>query len=490
MKLTKKALLCVFLMMALCIALAGCASEENAKAEELSLILTEEEFAALDQFPNLKKLDLTGTRCYDAILAYMDTHPQVAVTYSISLGGKNFPSDVTELTLKPGDFDYQLLSENLRYLPKLQKISFPDTDLALEQFKKLEDAYPHITLDYMTPLLGSLYEPGITQLDLSHMQPEQVAEAAGQLPRFTELTYVELMDENGRSSLSLRDVSALQDAAPGVTFHYTFSFFGQTLSTTDEVIVYDEVEIGNENEGKIREALDILDGCKQFKLDNCGVDTPIMASLRQDYPHIQIDWRIQIRYYNICTDETFLRMHVILDNENAADLKYCTKVRYMDITSNSDLTDISFVASMPELECLMISECPVADLSPLKNLKKLTWLEICYSDVSDLGPLAGCENLKYLNISHTYADNLTAVNALPLERFVAIHTSLSEEAAAAFQSAHSSCLTRFEGKYPYGAGWHYKEDGKNYFEYYETLREIFRYEDKTYYGNRKDRQFD
>jgi len=490
MKLTKKSLLCLFLMLVLCIAITGCAAEENAKAEELSLILAEEEFAVLDQFPNLKKLDLTGTDCYEAILAYMDSHPQVAVTYSVRLGGDDYPSDVTGLELHPGEFDYQLLLENLKYLPNVQKISFPDTDLAMEQFEKLEKTYPGITLDYMAPLLGVMYEPGVTELDLSHMQPSQVEEVIAQLPRFTRLTYVELMDGSGKSSLAPADVKILQDAAPNVTFHYTFSFFGQTLSTTDEVIVYDEVEIGNENEAKIREALDILDSCKQFKLDDCGVDTPIMASLRQDYPNIRIDWRIRISYYNICTDETFLRMHVILDNQTAADLQYCTKVKYMDISSNSKLTDFSFIASMPELECLVASNCPVTDLTPLQNLKNLTWLELGYCKMADLAPLSGCENLKYLNISHTGISDLAPVNSLPLERFIAISTALSDEAEAAFEAAHTGCITRWEGNYPYGTGWRFNEDGKTYFEYYDTMREIFRYDDSTYYGNRKDRQFE
>ena len=491
MKLTKKSLLGVIVfMMVFCIALTGCAAEENAKAEELSLILAEEEFTVLDQFPNLKKLDLTGTDCYEAILAYAESHPQVDVTYSVSLGTEDYRSDVTELELKPGNFEYQALLENLKYLPGVQKISFPDTDLAMEQFEQPKAAYPNITLDYMAPLLGTMYEPGVEQLDLSHMQPDQVAEVVSHLPRFTKLTYVELMDGSGKSSLAPADVKTLQDAAPGVTFHYSFNLFGKTVSTTDEVIVYDEVEIGNEGEAKIREALDILDSCKQFKLDNCGVDTPIMASLREDYPHIQIDWRIRISYYNICTDETFLRMHVILDNTTAADLKYCTKVQYMDISSNSKLTDISFIESMPELQCLIASNCPITDLSPLENLQNMTWLELGYCKISDLAPLSGCENLKYLNISHTGVSDLTPVNSLPLERFIAISTALTDEAEAAFQAAHSSCITRWEGNYPYGTGWRFNEDGKTYFEYYNTLREIFRYDDNTYYGNRKDRQFE
>jgi stage V sporulation protein D (sporulation-specific penicillin-binding protein) len=50
-------------------------------------------------------------------------------------------------------------------------------------------------------------------------------------------------------------------------------------------IVYD-------HETEIRQALDILTKCTYFKLDRCGVTTPVMAGLREDYPDKMIVWRI------------------------------------------------------------------------------------------------------------------------------------------------------------------------------------------------------
>ena len=78
------------------------------------------------------------------------------------------------------------------------------------------------------------------------------------------------MNESGNSKLSLADVAALQDSAPNTTFHYTFSLFSQTLSTTDEEVVYKKYSIGNEGEEQLREALAVMD----MAPGNSAVPTP------------------------------------------------------------------------------------------------------------------------------------------------------------------------------------------------------------------------
>ena len=80
MRLTK----ILILVLALALCLAGCKS----RTEELALVLTEADFAQLEEYPNLKKLDLTGSTCYDAIEDYIASHPEVEVTYTVALAGK------------------------------------------------------------------------------------------------------------------------------------------------------------------------------------------------------------------------------------------------------------------------------------------------------------------------------------------------------------------------------------------------------------------
>ena len=110
---------------------------------------------------------------------------------------------------------------------------------------------------------GAETDPGITRLDLSDLTPEEVDRVTSELRFFPNLETVELMDGDGNSALSLPDVQKLQEAAPGTTFHYTFTFYGKTLSTTDTEVEYRRY-MKNSDEEQIRQILDVMDNCEKF----------------------------------------------------------------------------------------------------------------------------------------------------------------------------------------------------------------------------------
>ena len=85
------ALLCICLM-------AACGESEPAPAPtptptpepitELAIVVSEAELAKLDsEYPDLKKLDLSGSGCYAAIEEFKASHPHIEVTYLVNLGG-------------------------------------------------------------------------------------------------------------------------------------------------------------------------------------------------------------------------------------------------------------------------------------------------------------------------------------------------------------------------------------------------------------------
>ena len=43
--------------------------------ESLSMVVTEKTIRELDEYPNLKVLDLSGSTCYTAIMVYIQNHP-------------------------------------------------------------------------------------------------------------------------------------------------------------------------------------------------------------------------------------------------------------------------------------------------------------------------------------------------------------------------------------------------------------------------------
>ena len=105
-------------------------------------VMTAEELATLEQYRNLRDVDLRGSDCYEAILAYIAAHPEQKVLYSVPLGGIAAENTETELTLAPEDFTLGELLEGLRWLPALEKISLPRTTLSPEELETLREAFP------------------------------------------------------------------------------------------------------------------------------------------------------------------------------------------------------------------------------------------------------------------------------------------------------------------------------------------------------------
>ena len=448
----------------------------NYSVGQLTLVVTADTISQLEDYPYLKEADLTGSTCYPEIMAYMAAHPEVKVTYTVLLGNTFLNSSTPELTLTAGSYTAGELMENLQYLPQLTSLALPQTTLTIQEITDLRAAYPELALSYTLTLEGKqLDSETTTELDLSHLTSDRVEATAQVLSCLPNLSYVELMDENGESALSLEDVRVLAAAAPNTAFNYTFELFGQTISTAAETVEYVDVSIGNEGVEEIRAALDLLNACTYFKLDNCGIDNETMAQLRDDYPDVKIVWRIQVWQRTWLTDTEVLRAVYHVDDKNCGPFKYLTDVKYIDLGHNETLTDYSFVSYMPNLEICIASGSPVTDLTPFASCKKLEFLELAWcGHLEDLSPLAECESLKYLNICRTAVKDISPLENLPLERLHFFPCPLDQSVRDAYQEAHPDCWAKFTGSSnnPYGVGWRYDEDG-TYSECYAKVREVF-----------------
>ena len=456
--------------------------KEKEDVETLAVVMQPGELYTLDQYPNLKSVDLTGSTCYGAILDFMDNHPDLDVTFTVPLGNIDVSVKETSIALSPGSFDYDTLLENLQYLPNLTTISLPGVSLSAEQIQNILSAYPNIVLDYSVDILGTTYTLDTTQLDLSGMDASAIGEVSQKLGLLTNLTDVTL-----GSNLSFDNVDQLQFAVPHVVFHYSFSLFGKTISTGDEEVIYKKQDIGNDGEAQLRDALRIMDHCKRFVLDDCGFDYEVLAKVREDFRGgPKVVWRVYFgtnnRYTTLTDDDTIDAVYNVTDSTSGA-MKYLEDVKYMDIGHNEYLTDLSFVAYMPELEVLIASESGVKELVGFENCKKLTWLELAYCyKLENIDSLAGCEGLKYLNLSYSKVTSFEPLDALPLERFVYLKPKASTAEQNTFTAIHpkGECITVFYGySMPYSYGWRYDDNGKTYFWYYkDVIRKVFNYDQK------------
>ena len=503
-----KKIRCLLCAGAACLLLAGCGGSEQAavpdmteiitlptapaateaptnpkeEIETLTVVLSAGEIYTLNQYPNLKSVDLTGSTCYATICEYVAEHPKVDVTYTVTLGGTEVSNKTSSVVLEPGSFSYDVLMENLQYLPNLATISLPSVNLTPEQIDALLTAYPEITLDYSVSLFGQDIPLSTTQLDLGSMTGSQIDEACEKLGMLTNLTEVTL-----GSSLSMENVAKLQDAAPNITFRYSFTLFGQTLSTTDEEVIYKNQSIGNEGEPQIRQALAILDNCQRFVLDNCKLDYEVLAKIREDFRDgPKVVWRVYFgvdNRYNQLTDDDTLRAVYNVTDDTCGPMKYCEGVKYMDIGHNEYLTDLSFVAYMPELEVMIASGCAVTELVGFENCKKLTWLELASClKLQNIDSLAGCESLQYLNLCYTKVTSYMALDGLPLKRFVCLSPKASAKEQKTFQEIHDGCRTVFYGYSNPWTPWRYDDNGKTFNEYYKNVvRKVFNYDELEKY---------
>lgn len=441
--------------------------------------LTDADVAMLKYFPDLEKVDAMNCSDYAQLEAIRTQYPDLEVTYQVSLGVKAFDLSVTELVLENGDYDYDTLLANLKYLPQVQNIMLPRTDLDFDQMDAISMAYSRVALEFTVEVLGQEYASDANALDLSAITPEEVAGLAEELPKLLNLHEIKLTDDSGNSKLSLEDVKTIKSIVPNASIEYSFDFYGVKISLSDEEVVITNKKIGDENEDQVRQVLDVLENCSRFVLDNCKLSNETMAKIREDYRHkTKVVWRVWFgKVGSTLTDAEILRAVYDLQDDNSSALYYCEDVRYMDIGHSEYLNAIDFVAGMTKLEAVILSGAPIKSLEPLANCKALKFLEMANCIyITDLSPLASCTQLEMLNLSYAKVEDLSALDELNLTHFTHIRNKISDEEKARFEELHPDCWTVWKnGDQPYGKGWRYDTDGLTQLPWYTKLVEVFRY---------------
>ena len=470
----------IILLLILSVSLCGCSlfarfSPEYKVMEVTQTVASAEDLAALDIYPNLAKADLRGSDCYEEILQYMVSHPQVQVLYDVALGGQRWPQETTELTLTDGSFTTEELFACIKYLPSLQSVSLPMSTLDAETINQIRHQLGGVSLEYTVNFRGQELAPDTQSLDLSALPAEELDAAIANMQLLPELNHLQLMDDQGQSTFSVTDVKKLMDAYPEAAIEYSFDLFGQTLTVDTERVEFLNVYIGNEGIPEIRAALDILPKCTYFLMDTCGVDNEIMAQLREDYAdRTKVVWRVWLveedyssRLYLRCgsylTDTHRIRTTYVSD-ANSHVLNYCTETKYVDVGHVWQLTQCEFLSYMPDLEVCILAITYITDITPLANHEKLEYLELFTTDISDITPLMSCPNIEHLNLSNMpKLDDITPVFSLKkLKRIRIVDSPLVSDAEKnQLKEALPDCNHLYMGHWSTAWGWRYIGGGKD-----------------------------
>lgn len=462
---------------------------------ELALVLQPGEVSLLDSFTELTSLDLSGSSCYEEFFPWIQAHPEVSVRYNVTLPGDYTVEGDTE-TLNLIGLNGEVLAETeklLPYLPKLKTLELGSEQdgaaLTGADILALRQTVPEAEIRYSFTVAGQEADMETESLDLSEMSRDQVPAAAEMLSCMDKLTYVDLGGEES-GELTWEDVGAFQAANPNTGFLYRFSRFGKDLTTLDEALDFNHIEM-DDGGAAVREILPYMQYCTTLDMDFCGVSNSDMAAIREDFPNIKVIWRIWFgEKYSVRTDtERILASKPskggVLDDDEVWVLQYCSDVKYLDLGHNEAISDLSFVYGMPNLEVLVIAMNPVEDITPLASCPHLEYLEIQTTNISDLTPLSGAKELRHLNIAN--CENLTDLSPLfgltELERlWIGSITPIPAEQVATMQEAAPECEINTEvGKDPTAGRWRiagYTELSLALFEETGWLQEVLhpRYE--------------
>ena len=354
------------------------AGEVSWDSRELTVALEQGETALLDELPLLERVDARESACYEEIFLWSQSHPNVEVLYTVPLSG-----------------------------------------------------------------LGKI-ESNAESLDLTELNAEEILRTApllGYLPKLKELAL-----PAGEDGLSLEQAMDIARALPETVVAYPFEIYGEETDLSAEELVLFHMRIDDEGE-QVRKVLPCMHACKWLDMDSCHVSNEAMARIRDENPEVEVIWRVWFgENYSVRTNVTKILASMPsqggrIDDNNCEALKYCTKVRYLDLGHNSTLSDFSFVENMPDLEIAVISMAAIEDLSPFASCQKLLYLEMGNTQVSDLSPLAACGELRHLNIGTNIGiTDISPLYDLELKRlWIGEYDPVPEEQVEKMQELHPNC---------------------------------------------------
>ena len=352
-------------------------------------------------------------------------------------------------------------------------------------------ATPTATPEPTITILGRTYAKGESAVELRGLRDSGAAEAAEALRRMENVRSIHIGSE-AETPLSWESLRLLHEAAPKAVIDYAFRMFDRDFNLSDEVLDLKYIPMEDEGAlvGKVTACMSRL---KTLDMDSCRVSNEAMARLRDSLPETEVIWRVNFaRHYTARTNVERILASMPgkageLVHNNVEGLKYCTKVKYLDLGHNNYLDTVEFCRYMPDLEVLIAAMTFVEDFSPLANCPKLEYVEVMTTRLHDLTPFENLHNLKHLNICYNFAvTDITPLYGLDLERlWIGMHDPVPPAQIAEFKRLHPDCVVNDTTPDPTEEYWRFAEHGdemgnQRYDPRYELLREQMGYGEEDY----------
>ncbi len=369
--------------------------------------------------------------------------PTAAPPKRIRLGGQSFRADVRALALLSGT-DPAELTEKLPQFTALETVTIRGAAVDNGVQDHLRELFPQIDFRFPTRLLGRDYAWDTARLDLTGLEltEEDLSELRENAFR---LPLLERVDLTG-SEFDSETLHQLDLALGDVDVAWTFPVYGVTVCSTDEEIDLSRRSI-RDHAAALEAALPWFTHLKKVVMCHCGIPNEEMDALNKKYEDIRFVWSVYFSMWSLRTDATnFIAARTVnkaeLYSYECGVFKYCTDLIALDL-GHKNLTDLSFLYDMPQLQYLILVEMDINNIAPIGSLSELKYLEVFWTKIEDLSPLVNCKKLQDLNICYIYCKPDRAFDTLIqmpwLERLWYGGNALSQEQIDALKASMPRC---------------------------------------------------
>ena len=294
---------------------------------ELALeTLSESDLEMLKYFPALTSVNADSCRDYDAIFALIEQHPEIAVTYTVTIGDITYPQTQSELTITDPNAD-ELMTQ-LALLPSMSSVKLEGKLPKNEALIALKEAYPNITFQWNFKVCGVATNTLAGFLDLSNIKMTDTSELEAALPCFYGLSKVDMIN----CGISNPDMEALNMRHPKTSFVWKVNVSG------------------------------------------ANVRTDIKHFMPYHYNMKKVGNLYNLRY---CTEVEVLDFgHKNVNNVDF--VQYMPNLRYL-LMLETTIVDLSAIGNCTSLEFIELASCPIWDFWPLTNLTNLKSLNLSYT---------------------------------------------------------------------------------------------------------------
>ena len=322
------------------------------------------------------------------------------------------------------------------------------------------------------------------EVDLSQATEDELSAFLRSLPELKALKVIELgRDKAEDPRVSWETLETIEETRPDVEIRYQFTVHKYRFDLQGEILNLNHIKFDDGGALAVRIAkcmpnLQILD------MDSCGVPDEDMAAIRDLFPDVHVVWRVFFgRAYSARTDVDRLMIsnpaksgYNDINDAALKGLYYCTRVRYLDLGHLDRITDVGYVANMPDLEVLIIAMTAIKNIDALANCTHLNYLEFQTSAACDLTPLKELKELRDLNICYNFAlRSIRPIMDLELDRlYIGCLTPISRDQIEEYKAKHPNCIVNTTTLDPTEEEWRLLRKG-GAAPRYEQLRKEMQY---------------